>query len=515
MSGTSNLGSPTQRFSSLYISGNTFYIGDGEIGANANAISMNNLVTSGSIPSTDTNNGSIVVSAGGLGVYGNINAGGNIKSNINIISNANVITNNILGRTTGITLTATGTNQNISLVPTGTGTVDVASKKITSLATPTTDTDAATKGYVDSIAQGLDIKASVVAATYDQLGTYTYDNGASGVGATITKTAPFATFTIDGVSPPVGSRVLIKNEITTNAPYNGIYVVSNVGSGAAGYVLTRTADFDNSGAAGQIPGAFTFVETGTVEADTGWVCTTNAPITMGTTAITWSQFSGAGTYTAGTGLTLTGTEFSISNTAVTAGSYGNGTNIATFTVNSQGQLTAAGNTTVTSLINGNSNVTVNANGNIQFGVSGSAAGTIASTGASFTGNVSGNNLTATNAVNVGNTAIDWQTVTTTGTGITTIAEQEVTPGTPFTAAQFLVKSIDIAGGKFTVATVQTVTDGTSANVDFVTYGTVRLGGTTGTLSVSVTSAGANNLIRLQATPSTSNSTVWTTQYRVI
>jgi hypothetical protein len=96
----------------------------------------------------------------------------------------------------------------------------------------------------------------------------------------------------------------------------------------------------------EVPGAFTFVEQGTLYADTGWVCTSNAGGTLGTTPITWVQFAGVGSYTAGTGLTLTGTQFSITNTAVTAAAYGSATQVGTFTVNAQGQLTLAGNTTI-------------------------------------------------------------------------------------------------------------------------------------------------------------------------
>lgn len=180
---------------------------------------------------------------------------------------------------------------------------------------PVANLGAATKQYVDSVAQGLDPKASVKAAT---------------TGA-ITLSAPQ---TIDGVAVVAGDRVLVKNQAA--AQDNGIYIVQ-----AAAW--TRAADMD---AWTEVPGAFCFVEQGTALADTGWVCTSNAGGTLGTTAITFVQFTGAGTYSAGTGLTLSGTTFSISNTAVTAGSYGSASAVATFTVNAQGQLTAAGSTSI-------------------------------------------------------------------------------------------------------------------------------------------------------------------------
>lgn len=181
--------------------------------------------------------------------------------------------------------------------------------KLTNLAAPTADGDAANKAYVDSVAQGLDVKASVLAATT----------------ANITLSG---TQTIDGIAVTVGSRVLVKNQSTASA--NGIYVVA---SGA----WTRATDADIWN---ELVSAFVFVERGTTQADTGWVCTVDAGGTLGTTAITWAQFSGAGTYTAGTGLTLSGGEFRITNTAVTAGSYGGASQTLSATVNAQGQLTA-------------------------------------------------------------------------------------------------------------------------------------------------------------------------------
>jgi hypothetical protein len=207
--------------------------------------------------------------------------------------------------------------------------------------TPSGSTDIANKAYVDSVAQGLDAKASCVNSSTTAL-TATYSNGTAGVGATLTNAGTLVAFSSDGISNSVGDRVLIKNQ--ASASQNGIYTVTTVGSGSVAWVLTRATDMNTWA---NVPNAYVWIETGTTYGDTGWVCTSDAGGTMGTTAITWVQFSGAGTYTAGTGLTLSGTQFSITNTAVTIGSYGSATQVGTFTVNQQGQLTLAGNTTIT------------------------------------------------------------------------------------------------------------------------------------------------------------------------
>jgi len=205
---------------------------------------------------------------------------------------------------------------------------------------PTAALDLATKQYVDAVAEGLHVHAACAAATTGTLasitgGTVTYNNGTAGVGATLTLSV--ALTVLDGYTLLNGDRVLVKNEATQ--ANNGIYTWATGGT-----VLTRATDFDT--AAEMASGDFTFVTNGTLYANTGWVQTD--PVTVvGTSPVTWIQFSGAGAYTAGTGLTLTGTQFSITNTAVTAGAYGSATQVGTFTVNAQGQLTLAGNTTVT------------------------------------------------------------------------------------------------------------------------------------------------------------------------
>jgi len=257
----------------------------------------------------------------------------------NVDVSGNVVTDLIIGKTSGITITAIGVDQPITLVPTGTGTVAVSSKRITGLGTPTASTDATTKAYVDSVAQGLAIQAPCIVAstaTFASMsgGTITYDNGTAGVGATLTTTS--AITVIDGITLSASDRILIKDEITE--ANNGIYVYTS------STVLTRATDFDTP--TEMSGGDFVFVTSGTVNNDSGYVMT-DPVTTVGTSPVLFSQFSGAGTYTAGTGLTLTGTEFLITNTAVTAQAYGNGTHNATFTVNEQGQLTNASNVAIT------------------------------------------------------------------------------------------------------------------------------------------------------------------------
>ncbi len=189
-------------------------------------------------------------------------------------------------------------------------TADVAlnSQNITGLADPVNDQDAATKKYVDSTAQGLDTKASVVAASTANLAA-AYDNGTDGVGATLTASGNGA-LSLDGDTPSAGDRVLIKDQTTTLQ--NGIYVVTTVGTAGSVFVLTRAVDFD---AAADIPAGYTFVEGGNTQAGNGYVCVTEAPVTVGTTAITFEQFSGAGQIEAGDGLTKDGNTLDVNGTA--------------------------------------------------------------------------------------------------------------------------------------------------------------------------------------------------------
>ena len=181
--------------------------------------------------------------------------------------------------------------------------INLNNNKITNVATPINSTDAANKQYVDDVAQGLHIHAASLAGTTANLNA-TYSNGTSGVGATLTNAGTQAAFSVDGVSPAINSRILVR--LQTNTFENGIYTLTTVGSVSTNWVLTRATDFDT--AAEIAGGDFTFVDTGSTLANTGWVCTSDVT-TVGTDPIVFDQFSGAGTYTASNGVLLTGNNF--------------------------------------------------------------------------------------------------------------------------------------------------------------------------------------------------------------
>jgi hypothetical protein len=220
-------------------------------------------------------------------------------------------------RTGVVTLTSTDVTTALGFSP-----VNKAGDTMTGLLVlsgdPTVALGAATKQYVDNAVAGLSWKESVKVATT----------------ANITLSG---TQTIDGVAVIAGDRVLVKNQ--TTASQNGIYVVA---AGAWG----RATDATTSA---QVAGMAVYVDQGTTLNSTGWTESVSGPIIVGTTNLTFSQFTGANTYTAGTGLTLTGNTFSITNTAVTAGSGYN-----TFSVNAQGQVTAA---STTAYLTGNQTIT--------------------------------------------------------------------------------------------------------------------------------------------------------------
>jgi hypothetical protein len=384
-----------------------------------------------------------------------ISPAGAIVANANVTSNATFVGNALSSASSNLTISATGTNKSIFLVTTGTGTIDAGNTRISNLAEPSASSDAATKNYVDTTAQGLSVKQSCLAGTTGTLavatgGVVTYNNGASGVGATLTTTGTFNL--IDGANvQTVGTRILVKNE--ANAAWNGIYTYTST------TIITRSTDFDNSPGT-EVAGAFTFISAGTVNQNTGWVCTTVNPVTMGTTNITFTQFSGAGTYTAGTGLTLSGTTFSITNTAVSPASYGSSTAIPTFTVNQQGQLTAASTAAVIAPAGTLSGSSLNST---VVSSSLTAVGTLASL------SVSGN-------ANIGNVGTAGQFVSTVATG----------------TAPFVITSTT------QVANLNVATAGVAGTVTAAAQPNITSLGTLSSLSVSgnanVGNIGANNAV---------------------
>ena len=250
---------------------------------------------------------------------------------------------------TDVTGLGSMSTQNANSVTITGGTATLTSAALTSgtiSSTPSNGTDIVNKDYVDGVAAGLNFHQACNYATTADLGTVNYNNGTGGVGATLTNAGTQATLVIDGhtftnTDVTNAVRILVKNQ--SNSAYNGVYVLTNEGSISTNWSMIRATDYDTSGSGTNEvdAGDFLLVLSGTSNANTSWVQQTLLPIIIGTTGLVFTQFAAPVLYSAGTGLSLVGNVFSISNTTVTANSYGSSTAIPSFTVNAQGQITAA------------------------------------------------------------------------------------------------------------------------------------------------------------------------------
>lgn len=335
----SNIGNASLTNSAITINGSTVSLG-GSVTVTATA---SNALTIGTGLSGTSYNGSSAVTIA-------------IDSTVATLTGAQTLTNKTISGSNNTLSNIANASLTNSSVTVGTTAIALGASSLTlggltSVAVtqdPTTNLQLATKQYVDTlVSSGITYHTPVKYEVPSGNLNATYNNGTAGVGATLTNAGALVAFTPDGVVASVNDRILIYNQ--TNPAENGVYVVTTVGSGSVAWVLTRASDADTyalKSPNGLGNGDAFFITAGATGAGETYVCNTVGTITFGTTAITFVQISAAQVYSAGTGLTLTGTVFSITNTAVTAGSYGSASSVPVIAINAQGQVTSASNSSI-------------------------------------------------------------------------------------------------------------------------------------------------------------------------
>ncbi len=258
-----------------------------------------------------TNKFTVASGTGNTVVAGTLtaNGAGDFDSTLNVDGAATFNGAVTLGNASADAITITGTptftpsaDFDGGFTVAGSQTVDMGANRVTNIGTPTASTDATTKAYVDSVKQALDIKDSVKLATTANLGA-TYNNGSG----TLTMDST-GTVTIDGTVTALNDRILIMDQ--SSAEENGIYYVSTAGAVGVAGIFTRATDANvNAEVSG---GMFTFVEAGSANADNAYVLTSiTGTATLGSSTLTFTQFSGAGQVTAGNGLDKSGNTLAV------------------------------------------------------------------------------------------------------------------------------------------------------------------------------------------------------------